>query len=356
MKKYFLSFVLLFITLGLIFGIGLGVGLTKEPVVQSPVLPLKEQLVVTNAITLRINVANGFRPQEWEMPLRYFEQDYAVVGRHNGKRVYENFSFLNKNSENRARIIWDRVFDRPAWIVQGTRYSESQPDSEVSEGSGLENGSGVYDGSGFDEGSGIFEGSGGDISRVRRARQVEPVDDPIWNVEQFVSWEDVPSPGEAEKWVYFSGVDTLEDTGAGKGELLSLLRDKLIVQTPQLLQVRGTEIHHTAAWTVPALFFDQNYRVAGKHNSRFAFESFSFAADDESNTAEIVFDFAFGQPAWVMRSMADPAETRFYSREDVTVPNEIRMWKHLPSALAVELPIDTPGVTANEIESKLINN
>jgi len=43
------------------------------------------------------------------MPLAFFEQDYAVVGTHKGKHVYENFSFLNKDTKNRARIIFDEA-------------------------------------------------------------------------------------------------------------------------------------------------------------------------------------------------------------------------------------------------------
>ena len=70
------------------------------------------------AISLEINVESGYRPTDWESPLQYFEQDYYVTQKHNGKSVYENFSFLDKNEDNRARIIWSEVFGRPAWVVQ----------------------------------------------------------------------------------------------------------------------------------------------------------------------------------------------------------------------------------------------
>ena len=114
--------------------------------------------------------------------------------------------------------------------------------------------------------------------------------------------------------------------------------------------MRGTEKLHALSWSIPALFFDQNYRIASKANGRFAFESFSFANNDETNTAEIVWDMAFGVPAWVMRSRAEPRETRFYSREDVSLPSEVRIWKYLPNALAVDNAVEAAIVTVNEIE------
>ena len=166
-----------------------------------------------SVVSLRINKASGYRPAEWETPLQYFEQDYAVVGKHNGKNVYESFTFLNKNSRNRARIIWSTMFGRPAWIAQGTREVEEFKDPNVDSG-------------GYPE----LPDPASPTNRRRRGAEIEAVDDPMWNKERFVSFEDVATPSLALKWVYLSGPDAVHDGDGKGGEVLSVLPEQVRIR------------------------------------------------------------------------------------------------------------------------------
>lgn len=94
---------------------------------KSPFVGLSKQAekIAKGPISLRINKKSGFRPVEWSDELKFFEQDYTVVGKKNGKNLYENFSFKDGNRTNRARIYWGPHEGKFAWIAQGrVRKSE----------------------------------------------------------------------------------------------------------------------------------------------------------------------------------------------------------------------------------------
>jgi len=177
----------------------------------------------------------------WKVSSSLFDQDYRRVTGTKKDAIFENMSFSNDDSNNRAQITWRRIskINSDGWVIR-TNHPEDSAKS---------------------------------------------------GVVRFYSSDNVNHPRQASTWFYIDGTNATNLRFTDVSDQYSR----------ELISVRGTSNYFGTTWTVEQSYFDQSYYGDEKFNGKISYTGLSNSEVAHIQWQKDVF----GEPAWVIKGKSD---------------------------------------------------